>query len=72
MIEHESMREYTPEEAYEKGYADGKKDAIHNEPLKGTMQIGQVITGKIVSLDAEAGLASVHWDPYDKGDTNNT
>ena len=36
MSEHLSMREYTPEEAYEKGYSDGRNATLRaqeNEPL---------------------------------------
>ena len=44
--------------------------------LTGTRRIGEIITGRIVALDAEKGLASIHWEPYaheptrapDKGD----
>lgn len=33
------------------------------KPLKGQMHIGQIITGKVVALDAERGLASIKWYP---------
>jgi len=37
-----------------------------NDPLTltGTRKIGEIVTGRIVALDAEKGLASIHWEPY--------
>lgn len=40
-----------------------KVDRENPQPLAGPVKIGQVVTGKIVAIDAERGLASIKWEP---------
>lgn len=45
------------------GYCPVCAERENPQPLTGSIQIGQVVTGKIVAADAEHGLVSIKWEP---------